>query len=277
MKRCWRPAQLRPTRCGSATSAYRDNRANRDITFALRSHARRRVLGARTPTSLHSPVTKPIHIPLQLRFDRNRHGFWSATLVQVPWERFFLHNNGKRPSISSSANFYQNHNPKRALPTKMGLIAGFASRMCSVERRRTGFRRCARRCGRLAALRATVGRGLSERAIEPTSNGPRLLHARPGIITPAQLVARTPYRYHRLHCARSRAAPAGRGRRSSTSFANPELKDRFERWWLTPRCRASIGSKLYKLVWAPDRLGFAGRGACSTSSSMTQFYHACAP
>ena len=42
-------------------------------------------------------------------------------------------------------------------------------------------------------------------------------------------------------------------------FADPALKDRFQRWWGTASMRADARYKLYKLVW--DLIGseFAGR------------------
>jgi aromatic ring hydroxylase len=42
-------------------------------------------------------------------------------------------------------------------------------------------------------------------------------------------------------------------------IANPELRDRFERWWKTPSISALDRMKLYKLAWDISGSEFAGR------------------
>src|SRR5215467_13054473 len=84
-------------------------------------------------------------------------------------------------------------------------------------------------------------------------------HPTGGSCMPRSTGARSITARSSMRCARSRARRRCRCRRASTLVADPELKDRFERWWGTSSMPALDRLKLYKLVW--DLIGseFAGR------------------
>ena len=180
---------------------------------------------------------------------------------KVPWERVFLHNNGamsRRIYIETPANCYQNHQSNVRFWTKMGLIVGLASRMCQAN----GVDRIPavrETLGRLAALEATVG-GLVNGQIEAYEPWPD------GYATPNRRIMYATLNWCQEHhteiidALRTLAGAAPLQMPASIDLvADPELKDRFERWWRTSSMPALDRLKLYKLVW--DLIGseFAGR------------------
>ena len=75
--------------------------------------------------------------PLSYRFDETD-SVLVCDRVKIPWERVFLHNDAamsRRIYIETPANCYQNHQSNVRFWSKMGLIAGVASRMALDELR----------------------------------------------------------------------------------------------------------------------------------------------
>ena len=181
--------------------------------------------------------------------------------VKVPWERVFLHNNGamsRRIYIETPANCYQNQQSNIRFWAKMGLIVGLASRMCQAN----GVDKIPavrETLGRLAALEATIG-AMVNGQIEACEPWPE------GYVTPNRRMVYATLNWCQEHhteiidTLRTLAGAAPLQMPASIDLvADPELKDRFERWWGTASMPALDRLKLYKLVW--DLIGseFAGR------------------
>jgi len=235
-----------------------DKRASESITCALPVNTPGVSFWAREPYERHA--RHEADYPLSFRFDETD-TVLVCDLVKVPWERVFLHNNGamsRRIYIETPANCYQNHQSNVRFWTKMGLIVGLASRMCQAN----GVDRIPavrETLGRLAALEATVG-GLVNGQIEAYEPWPD------GYATPNRRIMYATLNWCQEHhteiidALRTLAGAAPLQMPASIDLvADPELKDRFERWWGTSSMPALDRLKLYKLVW--DLIGseFAGR------------------
>jgi 4-hydroxyphenylacetate 3-monooxygenase len=255
-------------------TAIDDSRKSESITAAIPNNAPGVSFWAREPYERH--VREAADYPLSYRFDEN-----DAVLVcdhvKIPWERVFLHNNGawsRRIYIETPANVYQNQQSNIRFWAKMGLIVGLASRMCQAN----GVDKVPavrETLGRLAALEATIA-GLVAGQIEACENWPE------GFVTPNRRMVYATLNWCQEHhteiidILRTLAGAAPLQMPASVDlFADPQLKDRFERWWGTASMRADARYKLYKLVW--DLIGSELPAAtCSTSASTPAIRSSCA-
>ncbi len=235
-----------------------DKRASESITCALPINTSGVSFWAREPYERHA--RHEADYPLSFRFDETD-TVLLCDRVKVPWERVFLHNNGamsRRIYVETPANCYQNQQSNVRFWAKMGLIVGLASRMCQAN----GVDKIPavrETLGRLAALEATVA-GLVNGQIEACENWPS------GYVTPNRRMVYATLNWCQEHHAeiidtlRTLAGAAPLQMPASIDLVtDPELKDRFERWWSTPALAAVDRLKLYKLTW--DLIGseFAGR------------------
>ena len=236
----------------------RQPHADESITCALPVNTPGVSFWAREP--YERGVRQEADYPLSFRFDETD-TVLVCDRVKVPWERVFLHNNGamsRRIYIETPANCYQNHQSNVRFWAKMGLIAGLASRMCQAN----GVDKIPavrETLGRLAALEATVG-GLVNGQIEAYEQWPQDYATPNRRIMYATLNWCQEHHSEIIDALRTLAGAAPLQMPASIDLlANPELKDRFERWFGTPSMPALDRLKLYKLAW--DLIGseFAGR------------------
>jgi 4-hydroxyphenylacetate 3-monooxygenase len=239
-------------------TAIDEKRRSESITAALPINTPGVSFWAREPYERHA--RHEADYPLSYRYDETD-TVLVCDRVRVPWERVFLHNNGgmsRRIYIETPANCYQNHQSNIRFWAKMGLIVGLASRMCQANGvdKVAGVRET---LGRLAALEATIG-GLVNGQIEAFEHWPE------GYATPNRRIMYAALNWCQEHhteiidILRTLAGAAPLAMPASIDLvADPELKERFERWWSTPALAAPNRLKLYKLVW--DLIGseFAGR------------------
>jgi 4-hydroxyphenylacetate 3-monooxygenase len=235
-----------------------EERRSESITAALPVNTSGVSFWAREPYERHA--RHAADYPLSYRYDETD-TVLLCDRVRVPWERVFLHNNGamsRRIYIETPANCYQNHQSNIRFWSKMRLIVGLASRMCQANGvdKIAGVRET---LGRLAALEATIG-GLVAGQIEAFEQWPD------GYVTPNRRIMYAALNWCQEHhseiidTVRTLAGAAPLQMPASIDLmADPELKERFERWWSTPVLAAPDRLKLYKLAW--DLIGseFAGR------------------
>ena len=239
-------------------TAIDDKRQSESITAAIPIDTPGAALWAREPYERHA--RHEADYPLSYRFDETD-TVLVCDRVRVPWERVFLHNNGamsRRIYIETPANCYQNQQSNIRFWAKMGLIVGLASRMCQAN----GVDKIPavrETLGRLAALEATIG-ALVNGQIEACEPWPD------GYVTPNRRMVYATLNWCQEHhteivdILRTLAGAAPMQMPASIDvLTDPQLKDRFERWWSTPALGAVERLKLYKLVW--DLIGseFAGR------------------
>jgi 4-hydroxyphenylacetate 3-monooxygenase len=140
----------------------------------------------------------------------------------------------------------------------MGLIVGLASRVCEAN----GIDRLPpvrEELGRLAALEATIA-GLVAGQIEAFEAWP------PSYVTPNRRMMYATLNWCQENHSRIidalRTLVGGLPMQMPASadvLEEPDLKDRFERWWKTPSIDAVRRMKLYKLAWDLVGSEFAGR------------------
>ncbi|MFM0281283.1 4-hydroxyphenylacetate 3-hydroxylase N-terminal domain-containing protein [Paraburkholderia sediminicola] len=198
--------------------------------------------------------------PLSSRFDETD-SVLVCEEVRVPWERVFLHNNGSMSRgiyVETPSNAYANHQSNVRFWAKMGLIVGVCSRICQAS----GIDRIPavrEQLGRLASLEATIG-AMVHGQIDAYEEWPK------GYASPNRR-----FMYAALNWCQESYSPIIDSLRtliggtplqmpaSIDVLSDPELKDRFERWWRTPSMEASDRMKLYKLAWDLVGSEFAGR------------------
>ncbi len=198
--------------------------------------------------------------PLSYRYDEGD-TVLVCNRVKVPWERVFLHNNAamsRRIYTDTPANCYANHQSNVRFWAKMGLIVGIASKICQAN----GIDRIPpvrETLGRLAALEATIG-GLVNGQIEAWEEWPE------GFATPNRRIMYASLNWCQEHHTEIidvlRTLLGGAPLQMPASInviTDPELKDRFDRWWKTPSISALDRIKLYKLAWDVTGSEFAGR------------------
>jgi 4-hydroxyphenylacetate 3-monooxygenase len=239
-------------------TAIDDKRQSESITCALPIATQGVSFWAREPYERHA--RHEADYPLSFRFDETD-TVLVCDRVKVPWERVFLHNDGgmsRRIYIETPANCYQNQQSNIRFWAKMGLIVGLASRMCQAN----GIDKIPavrETLGRLAALEATIA-ALVNGQIEACEAWPE------GYVTPNRRMVYATLNWCQEHhteiidTLRTLAGAAPLQMPASIDLvADPQLKDRFERWWGTADMAALDRLKLYKLVW--DLIGseFAGR------------------
>jgi 4-hydroxyphenylacetate 3-monooxygenase len=239
-------------------TAIDEKRRSESITCALPIATKGVSFWSREPYERH--VRHEADYPLSYRFDETD-TVLVCDRVKVPWERVFLHNDGamsRRIYIETPANCYQNQQSNIRFWSKMGLIVGLASRVCQAN----GVDKIPavrETLGRLAALEAAIA-GLVAGQIEACEHWPE------GYVTPNRRMVYATLNWCQEHhteiidTLRTLAGAAPLQMPASIDLvADPELRDRFERWWSTPALEAVDRLKLYKLVW--DLIGseFAGR------------------
>ena len=239
-------------------TAIDDKRQSESITAALPINTTGVSFWAREPYERHA--RHEADYPLSYRFDETD-TVLVCDRVTIPWSRVFLHNDGamsRRIYIETPANCYQNQQSNIRFWAKMGLIVGLASRMCQAN----GIEKIPavrETLGRLAALEATIA-GLVNGQIEASEPWPD------GFVTPNRRMVYATLNWCQEHhteiidILRTLAGAAPLQMPASIDLvADPELKDRFERWWGTASMPAIDRLKLYKLAW--DLIGseFAGR------------------
>jgi 4-hydroxyphenylacetate 3-monooxygenase len=235
-----------------------DTRGSESITAAIPNNVPGVSFWAREPYERHA--RHEADYPLSFRFDETD-TVLLCDRVKVPWERVFLHNSGamsRRIYIETPANCYQNQQSNIRFWAKMGLIVGLASRMCQAN----GVDKVPavrETLGRLAALEATIG-ALVHGQVDACENWPE------GFVTPNRRMVYAALNWCQEHHSeiidtlRTLAGAAPLQMPASIDLvADPELKDRFQRWWGTATMPAPDRLKLYKLAW--DLIGseFAGR------------------
>ena len=164
----------------------------------------------------------------------------------------------RRIYIETPANCYANHQSNVRFWAKMGLVVGLASRIAEAN----GLDRIPavrEELGRLAALEATIG-GLVAGQIEAWEEWPA------GFATPNRRMMYAALNWcqenHTGIVDALRTLLGGVPLQMPASFDvldEPQLKDRFERWWKTPNLDARRRMKLYKLAWDLVGSEFAGR------------------
>ena len=228
------------------------------ITAAMPMNAPGLSLWARQPYAL--AVRHEADYPLSYRYDETD-TVLVCERVKIPWERVFLHNDAamsRRIYIETPANCYQNHQSNVRFWSKMGLIVGVASRICQANG--TDKIPAVREVlGRLASLEALIG-GLVQGQIEAWEAWPE------GYATPNRRIMYAALNWCQEHHTEivdtlrtllggyPLVMPA-----SIDVITDPELRDRFERWWKTPTIEAIERHKLYKLAWDIVGSEFAGR------------------
>jgi 4-hydroxyphenylacetate 3-monooxygenase len=228
------------------------------ITAALPLNAPGVSLWSRKPYA--AGVTQEADYPLSYRFDETD-SVLVCERVHIPWERVFLHDNGamsRRIYIETPANCYQNHHSNIRFWSKLGLIAGVASRICEAN----GIDRIPavrETLGRLAALEATIG-GLVQGQIEAWEEWPQ------GYATPNRRIMYAALNWCQEHHSEIvdmlRTLLGGIPLLMPASIdvlADANLGNIFERWWKTPSIAATERHKLYKLAWDLVGTEFAGR------------------
>ena len=198
--------------------------------------------------------------PLSHRFDETD-SVLVCDRVKVPWSRVFLHNNGAMSRgiyIQTPANCYANHQSNVRFWAKMGLIVGLASRITEAN----GIDKVPavrELMGRLAALEATIG-GLVAGQLQSWEEWPA------GYATPNRRIMYATLNWCQEHHTEIidiiRTLVGGVPLMMPASIdvvQDPELRDRFERWWATPTLDAVQRHKLYKLAWDLTGSEFAGR------------------
>ena len=235
-----------------------DSRQAESITCALPVNAPGVSFWARQPYERN--VCHQADYPLSYRYDET-----DTVLVcdraKVPWERVFLHNNAamsRRIYTDTPANCYANHQSNVRFWAKMGLLVGLASKICHAN----GIEKIPavrETLGRLAALEATIG-GLVNGQIEAWESWPD------GFATPNRRVMYAALNWCQEHHTEIidvlRTFLGGAPLQLPASIdvlEDPDLKDRFERWWKTPSIGAVDRYKLYKLAWDLAGSEFAGR------------------
>jgi len=228
------------------------------ITAALPLNAPGLSLWSRQPYARN--VAHAADYPLSYRFDET-----DCVLVceraRIPWERVFLHDNGamsRRIYVETPANCYQNHHSNIRFWSKLGLIAGLASRIC--EANGTNKIPAVRETlGRLAALEATIG-GLVAGQIEAFEQWPA------GYATPNRRIMYAALNWCQEHHSEIvdvlRTLLGGIPLLMPASIdvmTDSSLGATFERWWRTPSIEAVARHKLYKLAWDLVGSEFAGR------------------
>jgi 4-hydroxyphenylacetate 3-monooxygenase len=242
---------------GNLTAIDAD-RLKESITCAVPANAPGVSLWARE--SYERRVRHEADYPLSYRYDETDSVF-VCNDVKVPWERVFLHNNGRMSRqmyIDTPANCYANHQSNVRFWSKMGLIVGLASRMVEAN----GLDKLPpvrETLGRLAALEATIG-GLVNGQIQAFEQWPE------GYATPNRRIMYAALNWCREHHSEIidilRTLAGGLPLQMPASvdvLDDASLRDQFERWWSTPSIDALRRMKLYKLTW--DLIGseFAGR------------------
>lgn len=215
-------------------------------------------LWVREPYGRHSG--READYPLSHKFDETD-SVLVCDRVKVPWSRVFLHNNGamsRRIYIETPANCYANHQSNVRFWAKMGLIVGLASRITEAN----GIDKVPavrELMGRLAALEATIG-GLVAGQIQTWEEWPKCFATPNRRIMYASLNWCQEHHSEIIDIVRTLVGgvplmmPA-----SMDVVADPEMRDRFERWWATPTLDAKRRHKLYKLAWDLTGSEFAGR------------------
>ena len=242
---------------GNLTAIDAD-RLKESITCAVPTNAPGVSLWARQP--YERSVRHEADYPLSYRYDETDSVF-VCNNVKVPWERVFLHNNGRMSRqmyIDTPANCYANHQSNIRFWSKMGLLVGLASRMVEAN----GLDKLPpvrETLGRLAALEATIG-GLVQGQIQAWEEWPE------GYATPNRRIMYASINWCQEHHSEIidilRTLAGGLPLQMPASIDildDAALRDQFERWWSTPSIDALRRLKLYKLVW--DLIGseFAGR------------------
>ena len=228
------------------------------ITAALPLNAPGVSLWSRKPYA--AGVTQEADYPLSYRFDETD-SVLVCERVHIPWERVFLHNNGamsRRIYIETPANCYQNHHSNIRFWSKLGLIAGVASRICEAN----GIDKLPavrETLGRLAALEATIG-GLVQGQIEAWEEWPQ------GYATPNRRIMYAALNWCQEHHSEIvdmlRTLLGGIPLLMPASIdvlSDANLGNIFERGWKTPSIAATERHKLYKLAWDLVGTEFAGR------------------
>jgi 4-hydroxyphenylacetate 3-monooxygenase len=235
-----------------------DARKAESITCALPIATQGVALWAREPYA--RGVDHEADYPLSYRYDETD-TVLVCDRVKVPWERVFLHNDGamsRRIYIETPANCYANHQSNVRFWAKMSLIVGLASRVCEAN----GIDRIPavrETLGRLAALEATIG-AMVNGQIEAWEAWPD------GYATPNRRFMYASLNWCQEHHTEIidslRTLLGGVPLQMPASvdvLSDPELRDRFERWWRTPSTDALQRMKLYKLAWDLVGSEFAGR------------------
>src|SRR6202051_4464863 len=238
-------------------TAIDDKRKSESTTPVTPNNAPGCSFWAREPYERHA--RHEADYPLSYRFDEND-AVLVCDRVKIPWERVFLHNNGawsRRIYIETPANVYQNQQSNIRFWAKMGLIVGLARRMCQAN----GVDKVPavrETLGRLAALEATIG-GLVNGQIEACENWPE------GFATPNRRMVYATLNWCQEHhteiidTLRTLAGAAPLQMPASIDlFADPQLKDRFERWGGPASMEGGARYRLYKLVW--DLIGSESAG-----------------
>ena len=228
------------------------------ITAALPLNAPGVSLWTRQPYA--AQVAQEADYPLSYRFDETD-SVLVCERVRIAWERVFLHDNGemsRRIYVETPANCYQNHHSNIRFWSKMGLIAGVASRVCEAN----GIDKVSavrETLGRLAALEATIG-GLVQGQIEAWEEWPK------GYATPNRRIMYAALNWCQEHHSEIvdtlRTLVGGIPMLMPASIdvmTDVGLRDTFERWWKTPSIAAVERHKLYKLAWDLVGSEFAGR------------------
>jgi 4-hydroxyphenylacetate 3-monooxygenase len=206
------------------------------------------------------PVRHEADYPLSFRYDETD-CVLVCDRVKIPWERVFLHNDAtmsRKIYIDTPANCYQNHHSNVRFWAKMALVTGVASRVCQANGidKIPGVRE---QLGRMAALEATIG-GLVQGQIEAWEEWPA------GYATPNRRIMYAALNWCQEHHTEIvdllRTLLGGLPLLMPASIdvvTDPELKNRFDRWWKTPSIAAVDRHKLYKLAWDIVGSEFAGR------------------
>jgi len=228
------------------------------ITAALPINAPGVSLWARRPYG--GDATAEADYPLSHRFDEGDCVLVCEDVL-IPWERVFLHNDGvmsRRIYVETAANVYANHQSNVRFWSKMGLIAGLASRICQTN----GIDHipAARELlGRFAALEATIG-GLVAGQIEAWEAWPE------GFAVPNRRMMYASLNWCQEHHSEIvdllRTLLGGVPMQMPASIdvlSDPVLGETFRRWWRTPDVDAVRRHKLYKLAWDLTGSEFAGR------------------
>ena len=207
-----------------------------------------------------APVRHEADYPLSYRFDESD-CVLVCKEVKVPWERVFLHNEGRMSRgiyIATPANCYANHQSNVRFWVKLQLMAGVASRLCEIN----GIAHIPavrETLGRIAALEATIA-AMVHGQIDAWESWPagyacpnrRFMYAAlnwcqensAGIVDSLRtLLGGTPLQM-----------PA-----SVDILEHPDMADLFGRWWATPNADALQLMKFYKLAWDLVGSEFAGR------------------
>jgi len=231
---------------------------NESITCAIPIATPGLALWSRQPFASHA--RHEADYPLSWRYDET-----DAMLVcdraHVPWERVFLHMNGKMARqiyLDTPAMCYANHHSTVRLWSKMGLIAGLASKVCEAAGINT-IPAVREQLGRFAQLEATIG-GLNAGQIEAWEAWPA------GFATPNRRYMYAAIAWgqdhHSLIIDELRTLLGSMPMQMPASIdvlENPALRDKFERWWKSPGMASVERHKLYKLAWDLVGSEFAGR------------------